>query len=176
MDRFLRDKILALEPLHPNQHAYQAGKSVETLHQLVVRVEKNLDRQEIDLGVFLDMEGAFDNTSYDSMCSALTRHGVDQTIIRWIRATLEGKLATAAFKAISRSVAVTRGCPREGLSPILWSMRRAFINMDMRMTSVFQRWEDSQTRYHCSYSGPCIPLNCGVASLVCRLIPTRPGL
>jgi len=82
VDRFLRDEILALQPLHPNQHAYQAGKSVETaLHQLVVRVEKALDQQEIALGVFLDVEGVFDNTSYDSMCLALTRHGVDHTII-----------------------------------------------------------------------------------------------
>jgi len=39
VDRFLRDEILALMPLHPNQHAYQAGKSVEmALHQLVVWV------------------------------------------------------------------------------------------------------------------------------------------
>jgi hypothetical protein len=41
VDRYLRDEVLALVPLHPNQHAYQAGKSVETaLHQLVVWVEK----------------------------------------------------------------------------------------------------------------------------------------
>jgi hypothetical protein len=70
---------------------------VETaLHQLVVRVEKALDQQAIALGVFLDTEGAFDNT-YDSKCSALTRHGVDQTIVRWIRATLEGRLVTTAL-------------------------------------------------------------------------------
>jgi len=50
---------------------------VETaLHQLVVRVEKALDQQEIVLGFFLDIEGAFDNASYGSMCSALTRYGV----------------------------------------------------------------------------------------------------
>ena len=54
VDRYLRDETLALVPLHSNQHAYQAGKSVETaLHQLVVRVEKALDQQEIDLGAFL---------------------------------------------------------------------------------------------------------------------------
>jgi len=29
VDKFLRDEILTLQPLHPNQHAYQAGKSVE---------------------------------------------------------------------------------------------------------------------------------------------------
>jgi len=78
VDRYLRDEILAFQPLHPNQHAYQAGKSVETaLHQLVVWVEKALDQQETAVGVFLDIEGAFDNTSYDSMCLALSRHGTD---------------------------------------------------------------------------------------------------
>jgi len=75
------------------------------------------------LGVFLDIERGFDNTSYDSMCSALTRHGVDQTIVRWIRSTLEGRLATAAFGGVSRRVAVSRGCPRGGgLSPLLWCL------------------------------------------------------
>ena len=103
---------MALLPLHPNQHAYQAGKSVETaLQQLVVRVEKALDQQEIVLGVFLDIEGAFDNTSYDSMCSALSRHEVDQTIVRWIRATLEGRLV---ITALGVSPGVSR-CPRAAL-------------------------------------------------------------
>ena len=46
VDRYLRDEILAVMPLNSNQHAYQAGKSVETaLHQLVVRVEKALDQK-----------------------------------------------------------------------------------------------------------------------------------
>ena len=68
VDRHLRDETLAIVPLHPNQHAYQAGKSVETaLHQLVVWVEKALDQQEIALGAFLDTQGAFDNTCYDTM-------------------------------------------------------------------------------------------------------------
>jgi hypothetical protein len=43
VDRFLRDEILALKPLHPNQHACQTGKSVDTaLHQFVVQVQKAL--------------------------------------------------------------------------------------------------------------------------------------
>jgi hypothetical protein len=83
VDSYLRNEALAIVPLHPNQHAYQAGKSVETaLHQLVVWVEKALD-----LGVFLDIEGAFNNTCYDTMCDALVRHGSEYTIVRCIRAT-----------------------------------------------------------------------------------------
>jgi hypothetical protein len=124
VDRYLRDEVLVLKPLHSNQHAYQAGKSVETaLHQLVVRVEKALDQQEVALGVFLDIEGAFSNTSYDSMCTALSRHGAEHTIVRWVRATLEGRRATAMLGSLSRSVAVSKGCPQGGvLSPLLWCL------------------------------------------------------
>jgi hypothetical protein len=74
VDRYLRDETLARVPLHSNQHAYQAGKSVETaLHQLVVRVEKALDQQVISFGAFLDIEGAFNNTCYDTMCDAVVK-------------------------------------------------------------------------------------------------------
>ena len=115
---------MALMPLHPNQHAYQAGKSVETaLHQLVVWVEKAHDQQETALWIFLDIEGAFNNTSYDFMCVALAKHGVNHTNIRWITATLEGWLATATLGGFSRSVLMSRGCPQEGvLSPLLWCL------------------------------------------------------
>jgi hypothetical protein len=82
VDRLIRDETLISSPVHPNQHAYQAGKSTETvLHQLVDRVEKVLDQQETALGVFLNIEGAFNNTSYDSICATLARHGVSCTII-----------------------------------------------------------------------------------------------
>jgi hypothetical protein len=89
--RFLRDEILVSRPLHPNQHAYRTRKSVEmAFNQRVVRVKKALDQQEVALGVFLDIEGAFHNTSYDTMCTALAKHSVGHTIVRWVRATLEG--------------------------------------------------------------------------------------
>ena len=114
MDRFLRDEVLVLRPLHPNQHAYQAGKSVETvLHQLVVQGEKALDQQEIALCIFLDIEGVFNNNSYDSMCAALARHGVDHTTVRWIKVTLEGQQAMATLGGLSRSFAGPEDACRE---------------------------------------------------------------
>ena len=57
------------------------------LHQLVVQVEKALYQQETVLGVFVDTEGAFNNTCYWTMCDALVRHWGDYTIFRWIMAT-----------------------------------------------------------------------------------------
>ena len=95
VDRYLQEEALALLPLHPNQHAYQASKSVEmALHQLMVWVEKALEQQERTLGVFLDIEGTFNNTCYDSTCDALVKHGCDN-IVQWITATLKGRMVAA---------------------------------------------------------------------------------
>ena len=116
VDGFLRDEILAYMSLHPNQHAYQAGKSVETvLYRLVVQVEKVLDQQETAPSVFLDTEGAFNNNSYDSICAAFFKHEIHYTNVRWIRATLEGHLTVATLGAFSKRVAVSRGCPQGGV-------------------------------------------------------------
>jgi len=80
-----------------------------------VQVEKVLDQQDTALGVFLDIEEAFNNTSYDSMCAALAKYGVDYTTLRWIRATLEGWLATVTLGGASRSIEVSRDCPQGGV-------------------------------------------------------------
>jgi hypothetical protein len=78
----------------------------------MVWVEKALDQQETALGVYLDIEEVFNNTSYDSKCGALFKHGVDYTIVRWIGATLEGCLVAAPLGGSSRDIEVSRGCPQ----------------------------------------------------------------
>jgi len=86
-------------------------------------VVKALAQQETALGVFLNIEGAFNNTSYDSKCDALFKHEVNYINIQWIRATLEGHLAVANLHGYSKRVVVSRGCPQGGvLSPLLWCL------------------------------------------------------
>jgi hypothetical protein len=64
-------------------NTHTTGKSVDTvLHQLAVRVGKALNQQKTGQRVFLDTESAFSNTSCDSMCAAIFKHGVDYTIVR----------------------------------------------------------------------------------------------
>lgn len=96
-DRCLRDGTLAIRPLHHNWHAYKADKSVETAHQLVFRVDNALDQHQSALSVFLDTKESFNFTSLDVIKTALVTYGVSSTIVQWIRATLEGHLATAAI-------------------------------------------------------------------------------
>jgi hypothetical protein len=57
------------------------------------------------------------------MCDALVRHGSEYTIVRWIRATLEGRVAVATLNVFSVGLAISRGCPQGGvLSPLLWCL------------------------------------------------------
>ena len=155
----------------------------------MVWVEKALDQQEIALGIFLDLEGVFKNTSsYNSMCAALARHGVGHTIIQWIRATLEGWLSMVIFGGFSRDVAMIRGCPKgRVLSPLLWCFVVNDLLARLNEGGVYsQGYADDiwllaggkipKYSYQGSYSGPFIPLNCSVASSVCRLILTNLGL
>jgi hypothetical protein len=88
----------------------------------MVQVEKVLDQWKTVLGVFLDIEGTFNNASFDSMCATLVKQGLDHIIVHWIRATLEGCLAVTTLNEFSTRVVVSSCCPWEGvLSPILLS-------------------------------------------------------
>jgi hypothetical protein len=68
VDRHIRDGALREHPLHRNQHAYQIGKSTETaLHNVVTHIGNAIEHKDLALGAFLDIEGAFDRTSYDTI-------------------------------------------------------------------------------------------------------------
>jgi hypothetical protein len=78
VDRHIRDRVLRIHPLHRNQHVYQIGKSTETaLHNVATRIEYAIEQKDIALGAFLDIQGAFDRTSFDIIKQASERHGIE---------------------------------------------------------------------------------------------------
>ena len=90
VDRYLRDGPLLDLPIHPRQHAFQAGKSTESaLHQLVNRIEKALSAGQYALGVFFGIQGAFDNTPLVSVNRALRDRKVSFAVQQWITALLD---------------------------------------------------------------------------------------
>ena len=50
--------------------------------QVVHRLEKYLNQKEIVLVVFLDNEGAFDNTSFGAIIMAARERGIEETCFR----------------------------------------------------------------------------------------------
>jgi hypothetical protein len=82
----IRGEVLVEKPLHQNQFAYRAGMFTDTaLYQVVQRLEKSLEHKEIRLGAFLDIKGAFDNSSFDTIITAAREHGLEETCCRWMR-------------------------------------------------------------------------------------------
>jgi hypothetical protein len=120
VDRYLREKALALVPLHPTSMLTRLGNQWK---QLFISSLYGLRRRltsKTALGVFLDIEGALNNTCYDTMCDALVKHGSEYTIVRWIRATLEDHVAVATLNGLSMGLAISRDCLQGGvLSPLL---------------------------------------------------------
>lgn len=123
-DNYIRTEFLKDSPLHKHQYAYQAGKSTETaLHTLVTLIEKTLKYKETALSAFLDIQGAFDNTTYTAIDAALRGRNVDETTTNWIREMLTCREITASLGDTSITITAAKGCPQGGvLSPLLWSL------------------------------------------------------
>lgn len=123
VEKRIRLEILSRNPLSSCQHAYQSGKSCESaLHDCVRIVEEGLEAREYTMGVFVDIEGAFDNATFGSMCTSARNHGVEEVVVRWIHAMLSKRLLTTEGENNdSVRVEVEKGCPQGGvLSPLLW--------------------------------------------------------
>ena len=124
VDRYLRDGPTVTLPIHPRQHVYQAGKSTESaLHQLVGRIERALDAKEYTLGVFFDIEEAFDNNTMDSIRTTFDDWRVHRSVRNWIIALVKEKRICVKTHNDITYASTNRGLPQGGgLSPTLWSM------------------------------------------------------
>jgi len=89
VDRHLRGKVLLSNPLNADQYAYQAGKSTElALNNLVGKTEKTFESKGIAVGIFLDIEGTFNNALPSSLTAAAKAKGGEPNVCGWIEALL----------------------------------------------------------------------------------------
>ena len=80
-----------------------------------------MNNKEYALGVFLDIEGAFNNAPPTSLLSVMRSKGVANTVIRWIDSVLSNRIARATSGDISIEVYLRRGFPQgEVLLALLW--------------------------------------------------------
>ena len=107
-----------------HQHGFRTGKSTESaLHQLVTKIERTIVEGQYALGIFLDIEGAFDNVPFKTITEALSEFQLPQIIVRWINAMLRSRTVTVMVQGVSVSKRVKKGCPQGGImSPLLWNL------------------------------------------------------
>jgi hypothetical protein len=98
--------------LMESQCAYQRGRSTEAaLHNLVQKIEGSLNQKEFAVGVFLDIDGSFDNAFFGSMDAASGEYGVVLTLRRWIDAMLCCRSVRVEIRKSRVRMLVNRGCP-----------------------------------------------------------------
>jgi hypothetical protein len=109
VDFHIKEGPLNDYPLNPMQQAYLRGKSTETaLLDLLYKIDGALAQKEFALSVFLDVEGAFDNTSFESVDDAPNDHGVCLTINRMIDFMLRSRSVFVDIRGVFLSE--RRGC------------------------------------------------------------------
>jgi hypothetical protein len=75
------------------------------------------------LGVFKDIEWAFDNTSFHAIITDARERGIEETCCRWISSMLESRLVHTSVTSSSLTAKVVGGCPQGGgLSPLLCNL------------------------------------------------------
>ena len=107
-----------------HQHGFRTGKSTESaLHQLITKIERTIVEGQYALGIFLDIEGAFDNVSFKTITEALSEFQLPRIVVRWINAMLRCRTVTVTVQGVSVSKGVKKGCPQGGImSPLLWNL------------------------------------------------------
>jgi ribonuclease HI len=111
-------------PLSPNQHAFIKGKSTDSaLTRVVGLIEDGLNTGQFTLGVFLDIQGAFDNVRPEAIAKGLHDKQAHPLLIGWYEYYLKSRNITFDYRGISRKKALSLGTPQGGvLSPIMWNV------------------------------------------------------
>ncbi|CAB0038072.1 unnamed protein product [Trichogramma brassicae] len=101
VDRYLRDRILQTRPLHPNQHAYRAGYSTESaLHAAVAKIEARLEKGVYAVGIFMDIEGAFNHTPPEVACREALDRGIVPPLVDWMDELLRNRKANLCLRGV----------------------------------------------------------------------------
>ena len=110
--------------LTKNQFGFRKRKSTEAaIHKLTRRIEDSIQHGQLGLGIFLDVEGAFDNIKFSSIHKALLEAKIPSGIADWIKTMLLDRTITLHLHGLSFTRKIYRGCPQGGiLSPLLWNL------------------------------------------------------
>ena len=118
------EEVGVVDRLSPHQHAFRKGKSTDTcLSEVVDIIEAAILRKQMALGVFFDIEGAFDNVLTSKVLEGLEAKGVPRVIIRWYGQYLSTRFVQVSLGKVTRCRSLTRGTPQGGiLSPLVWNI------------------------------------------------------
>ncbi len=141
----LRLTALRENPLGANQHAFRPGYSTESaLSNMVEYVEASFIKKGFALGVFLDIQGAFDNVPTQSILQGMRNQGLPSTFVDWYHALLDNRMMISSLGDETLERKLPRGSPQGGSSP-RWPGTTPLRASSPYATQAPRRWWASQT-------------------------------
>lgn len=121
---YLEKDALVDTKLTKNQFGFRKRKSTEAaIHRLTRKIEDALQNGQYALGVFLDVEGAFDNIRFRSIYGALLEAKIPSVLAQWIIVMVTERSIILTLHGVSITRKIHKGCPQGGiLSPLLWNL------------------------------------------------------
>ena len=101
--------------LNKKQYGFRKGCSTDAaLHKLVHTIERRIAKKGFVLGTFLDIEGAFDNISFNAIKKTIEKSEIDSTTCNWIFNMISNRYTTIILKNAKKRFKITKGCPQGG--------------------------------------------------------------
>ena len=131
------DENLRNNPLSSRQHAFQSGRSTESIAlELIGAIERAMFSDKLSAAIFLDISQAFDAVSPDAVIEAMRTKGIDHKIVDWYGNFISKRISTCNFKNAKVSRLIRVGCPQGGiLSPLAWNLVFDTLIRDVGHTS-----------------------------------------
>ena len=132
---YLEESVRIDHKLTKNQFGFRRKKGTEAaIHKLTRRIEDAMQNGQVALGIFLDVEGAFDSIKFESIHKGLLKAKIPPTIINWIHAMLTDREIILEIHGVSLKRKIWKGCPQGGiLSPLLWNITLNSLLLDSRL-------------------------------------------
>ena len=110
--------------LSPRQYGFRKGSSTEAaILKLVSLVETSLKVGNYSLGIFLDIQGAFDNIPFVAIKRALEKTRARGNVSNWILHFITTRKLKLNLKGVALIIWILAGTPQGGvLSPFLWNI------------------------------------------------------
>ena len=127
-----------------NQYGFKKGHSTDAaILKLVNKIETALKNGNVALGVFLDIEGAFDNIPFIAIKEALESTLAKGNISNWILHFISTRKLILNLNNEHIIFRILAGCPQGGvLSPFLWNLVLNDLLVKFGNSNILQAFAD----------------------------------
>ena len=110
------DERLETHPVHKRQHGFRSDRNTETsLSDVVNYIEKYIYNGQHVIGVFLDIQAAFDTIDPEKVRLSLVEHGGNKDMVNWYYNYIRHRNLHIQIKGCNKILSTDTGFPQGGV-------------------------------------------------------------